>query len=564
MPSFATWGSCSTTIDNLRRLAPWLGWLVVVWVVLFWRLGYPSFWDPDEAHYAEATRAMLASGDWLVPLYNGQPFFDKPILFYAVQMLAFGLLGPTELAARLVPALSALGLFGCVWWLGAKFFDAVVAKLGVLILALLPATFALSRYAILDMTFTAFLFSGLAMIAVAALRDQQRLQYPGYLLVALAVLTKGLLAIVLAGLAFGLVLLIAPDARRPLLRLRWGVGLCAVVVLSAPWFLSMWWRFGGTFVEGYVLRENVWLYTRPLFGPAAQRMFYVRIIPIALVPWTPVLVGRLVDIARGDRCSTEERLLWAWAVAVTGFFTFSHFKLDHYVYPMAPALCLLAAHAWQRVCRAEFLRPHLGTAVGAGFAAGTLIAAGIALVPRIDQLPLEMSPWVKLAPAAFVVSGLLLLVRLVVGRLRPPAVPIGIAGGLLMTYAVVVLLVLPQFERAKPVKDLAQWVAASVPEPDSVGTYRMDRWNTSWRFYVGRQVERLDTPEQFGEFLQRPGHHFALMLRGDFEMLMAAGYRIRVVRERPGLFTTTGRAIGRDRQSNWRTFVIATDAPDRR
>src|SRR5213593_1743475 len=47
--------------------------VTLVFVVLFWRLGTPTFWDPDEAHYAETSREMLASGDWWAPHFNGQP-----------------------------------------------------------------------------------------------------------------------------------------------------------------------------------------------------------------------------------------------------------------------------------------------------------------------------------------------------------------------------------------------------------------------------------------------------------------------------------------------------------
>ncbi len=231
-------------LNACHRLAPWIAWGAVVWVIVFWRLGYPSFWDPDEAHYAEAAREMLASGDWLVPMYNGQPFFDKPILFPLLQLGAFWFLHPTEFAARLVPALSTLGLFASVWWLGVVFFDSQVASLGVLMLALLPGTFALSAVAIPDMTFTAFLFSGVSMIAVAALRDRPGLQYPGYVLIALAVLTKGPLALVLVGLTFGLALLVAPGVRRRLLQLRWTVGFVTIVLATSPWFLYMWWRVG--------------------------------------------------------------------------------------------------------------------------------------------------------------------------------------------------------------------------------------------------------------------------------------------------------------------------------
>src|SRR6266480_3120717 len=108
---------------SLRSLVSIVGWGVVIWVVIGWRLGYPSFWDPDEATYAETTREMLAAHNWLVPVYDGQPFFDKPPLFYILQMASFAALGANELAARVVPALSAIGLLIVVAWFGRQLFN---------------------------------------------------------------------------------------------------------------------------------------------------------------------------------------------------------------------------------------------------------------------------------------------------------------------------------------------------------------------------------------------------------------------------------------------------------
>src|SRR4051812_46464750 len=79
------------------------GVAVLLIVVLFWRLGPPTFGDPDEAHYAEPSRELIRTGDWVAPFYNDQPFFDKPMLFHWLQAATMQLLGPTELAARLVP-----------------------------------------------------------------------------------------------------------------------------------------------------------------------------------------------------------------------------------------------------------------------------------------------------------------------------------------------------------------------------------------------------------------------------------------------------------------------------
>lgn len=543
-------------VHAARALMPGVALTVAVWVAIFWRLGYPSFWDSDEAHYAQATREMLASGNWLVPSIDGRPFFDKPILFYLLQSLAFRALGATELAARLVSALSALGLFGSVWWLGRRFFDARVASLAVLMLALLPGTLALSAYAILDMTFTAFLFSGVSVVAVAALQDRPRLQYPGYLLLALAVLTKGPLALVLAGLAFGLALLVAPGARSRLLGLRWMLGLGVIIAVTAPWFLYMWWRFGDAFVEGYVLRENLWLYTRPLWGPADPKTFYLRVVPMGLLPWTPLLLGRGVDILRGDRWSDEERLLWVWAFVVTGFFTFSYFKLDHYVYPIVPVLCLIAAHAWQRLGGAESLRSQIGTAVGAVATAVILTASGIALLRVVPSLVVDVSRWMGLFGVMLVASGVWLLGRLFIGGFRPPPVPLGVAASLFFGYSVMLAAVLPEIERGKPAKDLGGWVAGNVPSA-VVGAYRMPRWGPSWRFYADRRVETLDAPEQLREFFARHESSVCLMLKTQFDALTAAGYPLRIVRERPGRMAITGRAIFRSGQSGWETFVLA-------
>src|SRR2546423_103006 len=172
-----------------RLLLATAGWVVVCWIVFGWPLGYPSFWDPDEATYAETTREMLAARNWLGPTYDGAPFFDKPPLFFNLQMTSFAMFGATELAPRLPSAPSAV-------------------------------------------------------------------------------------ALALAGLAFLLSLAIAPEVRTPLLRLRWGMGLLIVGALSAPWFLYMWLRFGDAFVTGYVLKENLWLFSGSLYGAQRSWLFY--------------------------------------------------------------------------------------------------------------------------------------------------------------------------------------------------------------------------------------------------------------------------------------------------
>src|SRR6476660_7009234 len=99
----------------------------LVVVVLFWRLGVPTFWDPDEAHYAETSREMIATGDWWAPHFNEQPFFDKPVLFHQLQAAAMRSISDPELGARAVPALAALGLVAVAYWFAAVLISRDVA-----------------------------------------------------------------------------------------------------------------------------------------------------------------------------------------------------------------------------------------------------------------------------------------------------------------------------------------------------------------------------------------------------------------------------------------------------
>src|SRR5436190_2366529 len=130
----------------------------LIFVVLFWRLGTPTFWDPDEAHYAETSREMILTSDWSAPYYNEEPFFDKPVLFHQLQGTAMRLVNDPELGARLVPALAALGLLGVTFWFAAATMSRDTAVVAALMLAACPGVFGLARYAILDTVFTLFMF----------------------------------------------------------------------------------------------------------------------------------------------------------------------------------------------------------------------------------------------------------------------------------------------------------------------------------------------------------------------------------------------------------------------
>jgi 4-amino-4-deoxy-L-arabinose transferase-like glycosyltransferase len=530
----------------------------LLFVVLFYRLGAPTFWDPDEAHYAETSREMIATGDWWAPYYNAEPFFDKPVLFHQLQGAAMIVLGPTEFAARLVPALAALGLVGITAWFGAAVASLDVGLAAAALLAASPGVFGLARFAILDTLFTAFLFGGASAVAVAALRNRPGCQWVGYTGIALAVLTKGPVALVLCGLALGLAAIVSADLRRRLLGLRWMTGLGLVVLASAPWCIYMYLRFHHAFVQGYFLDENVRLFGVKRYANQPGIFFYVQILASGLLPWTSVLVGRLVDdvrrAARREPPDGVDVLLWAWLTVVIGFFSLSAFKLDHYVFPAAPAACLLCARALSNLNDESRAAAHAWSRIGLLLVGPVLAAIGVG-TGYFVMMRLALPRAAILVPLATAVAGCVLTAS---ARARRQA-PWVVAGAMLVTYFVLLQFVVPAVEQQKVVADVARVAGRLAGPDDRVASYRLNRWAPSFRFYVDRQTTVLDEPDAATAFFVASPAFYAVMLRQGYDELVARGAPLKIVAERDGLWMTTGRVLWREFTPDAQ-FVVVTRA----
>ena len=390
-------------LRRASKMKPVAVWGSIVWIVVFWRLGYASLLDPDEAHYAQLTREMIRARQWLVPLLDGQPYIDKPALYHWLQAVSIWMLGESELAIRLPSACAALALFATVRWVATELTDAVSGNRAAIMFATLPLTFALASIALFDMVYCAFLFGGVACLLVAGLRERPRLQYVGWPLVALAVMTKGPVALLLVML-FGVALWLRKTTRPIVDRLRWKSGLAVIGLISSPWFLYMAMAFRERFVRDYLLAGNLWYFTEP--GSFSTRRsdvtFYARTFVGAFFPWSFVAIGRAIDVLRGVRraatISLEEQVLWTWTAVIIVFFTVARFKLDYYIFPAAPGVCILAAQAWtgattnasSRWTRISVVAAAFVVLVGGAVLGGVLFQLDLGLTWTAAALPLAL------------------------------------------------------------------------------------------------------------------------------------------------------------------------------
>jgi 4-amino-4-deoxy-L-arabinose transferase-like glycosyltransferase len=562
-------GDINSAFLEYRAVNPhdWLRaakWAAVCWVILFWKLGAPALMDPDEAHYAQLTREMLRAGNWMIPLLDGLPYIDKPVLFHWLQGLAIAVLGETETAMRLPSAVAGIALFWMTRWTGEQLFDQRIGVRGWLMLATLPLTFMLGSIGVFDMVFTAFLFGAIAFALVAALRNRPRLQYVSYVLLSLAVMTKGPVALVLAGVFFLVGLACGKECRTALLSLRWITGAVLTVVLSLPWFVWMYYALGWHFVHQYVLAGNVYYITQPqsFSNRAFNHTLYVSTFFAGFFPWSIVVLGGALDTIRRWRARMkippEEILLWAWVGVVFIFFSIARFKVDRYVYPAAPACCLLAARAWMSM---SVFRPDLTAARDNLFARWSVVtlgaiflAAGIVSGFTLFDLGLELPRAALMIPISLAAAGVVMEATMFRRRAVSPTLFGAVIVMLLVIYGSVAAFGLPVLERARPTEALADTLRPKLEVDDQVALYRLEKWRFSLRYYLERPLGRLQDPADVRKFLTDNGGYI-LMLDEDFARLRQDGINLRSVAERRAVTGTTGKGL---RKQKWGALVVAT------
>ena len=550
--------------DNTHDWLHVAAWAAVCWIILFWKLDGPALMDPDEAHYAQLTREMLRAGNWMIPLLDGLPYIDKPVLFHWLQGLAITVLGETKTAMRLPSAIAGVSLFWITNWTGKQLFDARIAGRGSLMLATLPLTFMLGSIGVFDMVFTAFLFGAIAFALVAVLRDRPRLQYVSYVLLSLAVMTKGPVALALAAIFFLVALACGREIRTRVLSLRWVTGSVLTVMLSMPWFAWMYYVLGWQFVHQYALAGNLYYITQPqtFSNRAFNHTLYVSTFFAGFFPWSIVALGGAIDTFRRWRARTrippEELLLWVWVGIVFVFFSIARFKVDRYVYPAAPACCLLAARAWMSV---SLSRPDLAIARDNIFARWSVIALGLILVAAgavaafsLFDLGFDLPPAAVVIPISLAAGGVVLGAAVLRRKAVSPSVFGAVVAMLLVIYSCVLTMGLPVLERARPTEALADSLRPKLSAEDQVALYRLEKWRFSLRYYLQRPLGTLRQPDDVRQFIAGSGGYI-LMLDEDFARLRSDGINLRAVSERPAVTGTTGKGL---RRQKWGSLVVAT------
>lgn len=360
-----------------------LRWTSSSWVALsllslyLVRLAGSPLFDVDEGAFAEASREMLTSGDWGHTTLNGADRFDKPIFIYWCQAALMALLGPHDWVARLPSALAVLVATRAVWRFAAQQWGEPAGQRAAFMLGSCLGLLAIGRASTADGMLNALLIgTGLCLWTFVDTGSRSALRW-AYVWCGLGLLTKGPVALLIPGVTLLVWSLITDRGRTAWQAFYEPKGWALLLVIALPWYLYALQRHQMAFVEGFFLKHNVQRFTDTLEGHSGNPFYYVIVLPLLMLPWSP-WCARLLCSLRTQWANPLQRFLWIWAIFVLGFFSLSGTKLPHYMlYGVMPLILLITAQsaispislAWQSslwiatalTCALAFAMPVIAT-----------------------------------------------------------------------------------------------------------------------------------------------------------------------------------------------------------
>lgn len=320
--------------------------------------------DPDEGLHAAIAQEMVDTGDWVTPRILGEPFLDKPILYFWALCTSLSLFGSNEFAIRLPGIFFALlSIAGC-WYAARLWFDRRAALFATCIQATTLLPFAASQAAVHDVPLATWTIASL--IALWSIptdpTTSSRLWMSvlaSSLFLGLAILTKGMVGVAFVMLAYVPAALLTrrlPFFRH--IRLLALIGTLACIVAS-PWFLWMEWRNPGYLHYYFYIRHIVGFLAPTKWHGTREWWYYLPILLGGGLPWTPYLCGAVRQFFTDHRNPTslpgqaERILLWCWLIIGILFLSTAKAKLASYCLPLFPPIALLVADLWDRGLNGE-------------------------------------------------------------------------------------------------------------------------------------------------------------------------------------------------------------------
>jgi len=464
-----------------------------------------DFWAPDEPDFAEHVREMNERRDWLLPYENGRPYSEKPILFYWLVAATTPFTGGdvSPFATRLPSVVGgAFLVFGAAWLAGRSGGPREALVAGALT-AVCPIAAWQAQFLQIDALFTALVFAALLLLVRLEDAPSGRLRLLLYVVLALAVLAKGPLALALVGL----VLVVRAVLRRSaaeIVALDPVRGALVFLVLVIPWYAAAAAHGGTAYAYDLIVNQN-WNRFFHAFDHQRPWWFYLESIWTDFFPFT--LLALLAPFAIGKEGFASRRdLRFAALVASTAFLflSISGSKQGKYLlvaYPFAAVLAAAGIGAAERKNGRALVALRLAVLLAALLILGTALtlpSAAAEYLPRYASL----APLLSIPLAVGAVGAVVILLR---RRSELAAAVLAVAATLAAGEAAAAAVVLPAIDVAKTGRPFYARIAPRVSHGEPLAYYD-EAFHSYAILALRRRVTHIKTERELARWLREtPG-----------------------------------------------------------
>ncbi|QDU81945.1 Undecaprenyl phosphate-alpha-4-amino-4-deoxy-L-arabinose arabinosyl transferase [Polystyrenella longa] len=506
----------SSSLPFYRKLSVQAGALFLIGTfVLFYNLaGYRTF-SSHEGFAVVPAQEMLESGNYVVPYYAGVPRLKKPPLVYWVLSASATIFGDlNEWTARFPQAIATLLLAGLMFHWGSQWYGRKVGIAAAFIQLTAIYVLDFGRKAEIDMTLCLLTTSAMYLIATskphATYRDSFLRITAIYALLSISWLGK---------FHYGPVMVIAPTVLFFLVQKRYrdflkilnpvGILIAAAAICLWPYLVlqqypeawDVWMSETAGRAVGELGREPIW--------------YYVPHILTSMLPWSLFVIAALVPSWKKAwmEKNANERFLWIWFIVQVVIMSSQANKHKHYLMSLLPLLSLMAG---TQLVRMESYLPPVGRFFTRWRAAAFAVVVATGTYYMIDH----KWPWMRTSAAllGFTLASGFLISRWLTnrGKIQASVTAIVLMG--LAAYLIANSQIIPgRDHRASAARFANEMRRELGPQPE-ITTYNMNEWH-SFMFYLGNQVQRLESPDSVNQYIRNHGSADMLAFETDLEEL---------------------------------------------
>jgi 4-amino-4-deoxy-L-arabinose transferase-like glycosyltransferase len=317
----------------MNRLISYFIIIAAASVLFFHSLGKVHLFDWDEINFAESAREMIATDNYMQVQINYEPFWEKPPLFFWMQVASMKMFGVNEFAARLPNAVCGIITLLVLFAIGRRLHNEQFAFWWVLIYA---GTFLPHMYfksGIIDPWFNLFIFLGIYFLGIflSAKEERKNVLKPlllSALFTGLGILTKGPVAMMVLLLTYTLFLFFNRGKGLAALKhyFYWGLG---VVIVTLLWFGLEIAQHGWWFVNEFITYQIRLAQTKDA-GHGGFFLYHFVVVLLGCFPASLLIFRYKNQVHENNRQQVFRKLMVASLVVILVVFTIVKTKIVHY------------------------------------------------------------------------------------------------------------------------------------------------------------------------------------------------------------------------------------------